>query len=51
MMKKIVLASNNPGKVREINQLLKDLDIEVVAQSDFDVPEIEETGLTSKTKK
>jgi XTP/dITP diphosphohydrolase len=45
-MKKIVLASNNPGKVREINQLLKDLDIEVVAQSDFDVPEIEETGLT-----
>ena len=45
-MKKIVLASNNPGKVREINQLLHDLDIEVVAQSDFGVPEVEETGLT-----
>ena len=45
-MKKIVLASNNPGKVREINQLLAHLDFEVVAQSDFDVPEIEETGLT-----
>jgi XTP/dITP diphosphohydrolase len=45
-MKKIVLASNNPGKVREINQLLEKLDIEVVSQSDFDVPEIEETGLT-----
>lgn len=45
-MKKIVLASNNPGKVREINQLLADLDIEVVPQSDFNVPEIEETGLT-----
>lgn len=45
-MKKIVLASNNPGKVREINQLLANLDIEVVAQSDFNVPEIEETGLT-----
>ncbi|MGD8784267.1 MAG: XTP/dITP diphosphatase [Thioalkalispiraceae bacterium] len=45
-MKKIVLASNNPGKVREINQLLNDLDIEVVAQSEFDVVEVEETGLT-----
>lgn len=45
-MKKIVLASNNPGKVREINQLLAALEIEVVAQSDFDVPDIEETGLT-----
>lgn len=45
-MKKLVLASNNPGKVREINQLLANLDIEVVAQSDFGVPEIEETGLT-----
>jgi len=45
-VKKIVLASNNPGKVREINQLLHDLDIEVVAQSDFGVPEVEETGLT-----
>lgn len=45
-MKKIVLASNNPGKVREINQLFAELDIEVVPQSEFGVPEIEETGLT-----
>jgi XTP/dITP diphosphohydrolase len=45
-MKKIVLASNNKGKVREIGQLLANLDIEVVAQSEFNVPEIEETGLT-----
>lgn len=45
-MKKIVLASGNKGKVREINQILARLDIEVVPQSDFDVPEIEETGLT-----
>lgn len=45
-MKKIVLASGNQGKVREINQILAGLDIEVVPQSDFDVPEIEETGLT-----
>ncbi|HEC28607.1 MAG TPA: XTP/dITP diphosphatase [Gammaproteobacteria bacterium] len=45
-MKKIVLASNNPGKVREFNQLLSGLNIEVVPQSGFNVPEIEETGLT-----
>ncbi len=45
-MKKIVLASGNRGKVREINQILAGLDIEVVPQSDFNVPEIEETGLT-----
>ncbi|MGM0593684.1 MAG: XTP/dITP diphosphatase [Pseudomonadota bacterium] len=45
-MKKIVLASGNKGKVREINQILAGLDIEVVPQSDFDVPEVEETGLT-----
>lgn len=45
-MSKIVLASNNPGKAREIGQLLADLDIEVLPQSQFNVPEIEETGLT-----
>ena len=43
---KIVLASGNKGKVREINQLFAGLAIEVVPQSDFTVPEIEETGLT-----
>ncbi len=42
----IVLASNNRGKVREINELLADFDIEVVPQSIFGVPEAEETGLT-----
>ncbi len=45
-MKKIVLASGNPGKVREINELLAGHDIEVVPQSGFGVPEAEETGLT-----
>jgi len=46
MIKKIVLASNNPGKLREIGQLLAGLDIQVIPQSDFDIPEVEETGLT-----
>ena len=45
-MKKIVLASNNKGKVHEFNQLLADLDMEVLPQAEFDVPEIEETGLS-----
>lgn len=49
-MKKIVLASNNPGKVREFNQLLSGRNpehgIEVVPQSKFSVVEVEETGLT-----
>jgi XTP/dITP diphosphohydrolase len=45
-MKEIVLASSNPGKVREINQLLADLDLHVQPQSEFGVEDAEETGLT-----
>lgn len=45
-MKKILLASNNPGKVREIAAILADHDMEVVPQSAFAVPEADETGLT-----
>jgi len=41
-----VIASGNAGKVREIGQLLQDLALEVLPQSDFNVPDIEETGLT-----
>ncbi len=43
---RVVLASGNAGKVREINQLLAGLNIEVLPQSDFGVPEAEETGLS-----
>ena len=46
MGRRIVLASNNAGKVREIGQLLADQEIEVLPQSAFDIPEAEETGLT-----
>lgn len=45
-MKKIVLASNNKGKVREINQLLAGLAIEVVPQAAFGALDVEETGQT-----
>jgi len=46
MNAKIVLASNNTGKVREFNQLLTKSGIEVIPQATLDVEEIEETGLT-----
>lgn len=45
-MDKIVLASNNAGKVCEINELLKAFDLNVVPQGDYDVDSVEETGLT-----
>ena len=44
--KKIVLASNNPGKITELNQSLINTKIDFVAQSEFNIPEAEETGLT-----
>ncbi|MEJ2453112.1 MAG: XTP/dITP diphosphatase [Candidatus Thiodiazotropha sp.] len=43
---KIVLASNNAGKVREINQLLASEHIEVVPQRDFNIPDAIEDGLS-----
>lgn len=46
MSKTIVLASSNPGKVREINQMFGGLHLSVVPQSDFKVIDAEETGLT-----
>lgn len=45
-MNKIVLASSNKGKLREFAELFAPLDIEVVPQSQFNVPDAEETGLT-----
>ncbi len=43
---RIVLASSNKGKVREINQLLAQQRIEVVPQADFGIGDAEETGLS-----
>ena len=45
-VKEIVLASSNPGKVREVNQLLAQLDLHVRPQGAYGVPDVEETGLT-----
>lgn len=46
MSKNVVLASSNPGKLREINQILTTLALTVVPQSDYNVPDADETGLT-----
>lgn len=43
---KIVLASNNVGKVREINELLASEQITVVAQKAFNIPDAIEDGLS-----
>ncbi|MCI0505592.1 MAG: XTP/dITP diphosphatase [Gammaproteobacteria bacterium] len=43
---RFVLASGNKGKLREINQLLSGLHIEAIPQTEFAVPDVEETGLT-----
>jgi len=45
-MKSIVLATGNPGKVRELSAMLSGLGFEIRPQSDFAVPEADETGLT-----
>jgi XTP/dITP diphosphohydrolase len=45
-MTQIVLASNNKGKVREIGQMLAELQLEVVPQSTYNIEDAEETGLT-----
>jgi len=45
-MSKIVLATGNQGKVKELAHLLKDQAFEIVPQSDFNVPDVAETGTT-----
>ncbi len=46
MSRQIVLATGNPGKVREMGDILAPFDLQIVPQSAFDVPEADETGLT-----
>jgi len=43
---KLVIASHNPGKVREIRELLAPYGVEPVSAADLDLPEPEETGTT-----
>ncbi|MET3761293.1 RdgB/HAM1 family non-canonical purine NTP pyrophosphatase [Sphingomonas sp. UYEF23] len=43
---KLVIASHNAGKVREIGALLAEHGIEAISAADLDLPEPEETGTT-----
>ncbi|MEN6357879.1 MAG: XTP/dITP diphosphatase [Armatimonadota bacterium] len=46
-MRKLVIATKNPGKAREMAEILTDMPYEVVSLSDYpDAPEVEETGST-----
>ena len=45
-MQKLVIASGNKGKLRELTVLLEPLDFEVHTQAEFDVPDVPETGTT-----
>ena len=46
MFKKLVIATGNKGKLKEIQHVLSDLDIEIVPQSEFNVPECPEPHCT-----
>ncbi len=45
-MHRIVLASSNPGKLREFNALFADSGCEVITQASLGIDDAEETGLT-----
>jgi XTP/dITP diphosphohydrolase len=44
---KLVLATNNRHKIREISEILEGLDVEIITKDSFeDFPEVDETGTT-----
>lgn len=46
MTQRVVLATGNQGKVREFRELLAGQAVEILPQSDFGVPDADETGLS-----
>ena len=46
MSNKIVLASNNQGKVKEISAMLEGQSVSILTQGELSIPEIPETGLS-----
>lgn len=43
---KVVFASSNAGKIKELNALLKEFDLNIIPQTELNVSDIPETGLT-----
>ena len=42
---KIVLASSNAGKIKELNDMLAELDMQIIPQQELGIEDVEETGL------
>ena len=45
-IKKIIFASSNKGKIKEVSEILSEFNIQVIPQSEFNIPDADETGLT-----
>lgn len=46
MLKELIFASHNKGKIKEIKELLTPLNITVKTSDDIEIPDVEETGTT-----
>ena len=44
MLKKILLATHNTGKIAELSKMLKPFGVEVVSAAALNLPDVEETG-------
>jgi XTP/dITP diphosphohydrolase len=45
-MQKIVIATGNAGKLKELRELLADLPVELISQRDLNITDADETGLS-----
>ena len=51
-MKKLVIASNNLGKIKEIKRILSDIEIDVLSLKDMSLDiDVEEDGLKKMQKR
>ena len=46
MLKKLVLASHNQGKIDELQEMLAPFGVEILSARDLSLPDVEETGVT-----
>ena len=44
MKTRIVMATGNAGKIRELSAVLSSAEVELIAQTDLNIPEVEENG-------
>ncbi len=48
MLKELVIASHNQGKINEFKQMLEPLGVKIYSASELNLPDVEETGTTFK---